>query len=325
MGLGYGTLYERQPQMRFGLTKSVGPKKQVKFTPEFGVVLPGFGDSPSDVANQLAYGERQGVDSARPAIQGRFVTQWQADDAPGVAPAQFIVSWEQARRNAIVTASAVPAAFKAAFSSGTQVESTSYGYTGELQLPTRWFTLLSKYYNGKDLRYYFAGQLYSNFNDTFGLTKSATATSIDGASTVVFGFRNGEPTVAPQRSVRTQGGFSQIGFPLSRWFNANPDGRNAGWNLYLHYGLDTVPARDARRVVAADLTTGGARWKSDMSVITLQYRFNSLVTFAQEETYFRTFSPNRSITDPGGLLLLRGIPARQWHDLRSEFATLFTF
>ena len=34
--------------------------------------------------------------------------------------------------------------------------------------------------------------------------------------------------LAPQRPVRAQGGFTQLGIPLSRIFNANPAGRNAG-------------------------------------------------------------------------------------------------
>src|SRR5205085_1313663 len=83
-------------------------------------------------------------------------------------------------------------------------------------LPTRFVTAISKYYNGSDLRFFFAGQLLSNFNDTAGLTGQATATSIDGASTVVFGLLNGVPTVAPQRPVRAQGGFLQLGLPHAR-------------------------------------------------------------------------------------------------------------
>src|SRR5215213_5615713 len=78
----------------------------------------------------------------------------------------------------------------------------------------------------------------SKFNDTGGLTSTATATSIDGASTVVFGLGDGVPVVAPQRPVRAQGGFVQFGVPLSRVFDADPKGRNAGWTAYLYYGYD---------------------------------------------------------------------------------------
>jgi hypothetical protein len=54
--------------------------------------------------------------------------------------------------------------------------------------------------------------LLSNFNDTAELTNTATATSIYGSSTVVFGLLNGVPVVAPQRPVRAQGGFFQRAF-----------------------------------------------------------------------------------------------------------------
>lgn len=35
--------------------------------------------------------------------------------------------------------------------------------------------------------------------------------------------------------------------PLSRWFDADPKGRNAGWSGFLLYGYDQAAARDARR------------------------------------------------------------------------------
>ena len=218
-GLGYGAAYTRAPQTRFGLNFGLGGS--LKFGPEIAIVLPAFGNLPSDVGNQLAFGERQGVDSQQPGVQGRAVLQWQLDKAASVSPAQFIVSFEHAKRTAIVTAANVPAAFKAAFPGGAEESSTSNGYSVELQLPTRFVTAVGKYYSGSDLRFFFAGQLLSNFNDTAGLTSTASVASIDGSSTVVFGLLNGAPVVAPQRPVRGQGGFVQLGFPLSRIFNAN--------------------------------------------------------------------------------------------------------
>jgi hypothetical protein len=313
-GLGYGAAYERAPQVRFGLNYNAGGSRSLKFQPEFALVLPAFGDLPANVADQLGFGERQGPDSQRPEIEGRFVTQWQLDKAPNVVPAQFIVSFEQARRRAIVTAAGVPAAFRSAFPNGAEVDSTSHGYSAEIQLPTRFLTLISKYYNGSDLRFFFAGQLLSNFNDTAGLTSQATATSIDGASTVVFGLLNGVPTVAPQRPVRAQGGFLQLGFPLSRIFDADPKGRGAGWTAYLYYGYDQAEARDARRFGAR-----GAR--SDLFSGNVQYKLNTFVTFAYEEGYYRTRAANRA----GALPLFRGIPSYTTHDVRSELAAIFTF
>jgi hypothetical protein len=313
-GLGYGAAYTRIPQVRFGLLHNFGGSRAVKFEPEIAIVLPAFGNLPSDVANQLAFGERQGVDSQQPGIQGRAVLQWQLDKAANVSPAQFIVSFEHARREAIVTAANVPLAFRNAFPSGAEVGSSSNGYSAEIQLPTRFVTLVSKYYAGSDLRFFFAGQFLSNFNDTAGLTATATATSIDGASTVVFGLLDGVPIVAPQRPVRAQGGFVQLGFPLSRIFDADPKGRNAGWTAYLYYGDDQATARDARRF-------GGRGARSDLFSWNLQYKWNQWVTFAYEQGYYRTRADNHA----GALPLFRGIPSFTTHNIRSEFAAIFTF
>jgi hypothetical protein len=313
-GLGYGAAYERAPQARFGFNYKAGGSRALSFQPEFAVVLPAFGDLPTNVADQLGFGERQGVDSQRPALEGRLVAQWQLDKAPGVTPAQLIVSFEHARRTAIVTAAAVPAAFRSAFPSGVEVSSDSNGYSAEFQLPTRFVTAVGKYYNGSDLRFFFAGQFLSNFNDTAGLSSTATASSIDGASTVVFGLRDGVPTVAPQRPVRGQGGFVQLGFPLSRIFDVDPKGRNAGWTAYLYYGYDQAKARDARRF--------GARGsRSDLFSGNLQYKFNSFVTFGYEQGLYRTRATDRF----GALPLFRGIPSFTTHNIRSEFAAIFSF
>jgi hypothetical protein len=317
-GLGFGAAYERAPQARFGFNYNAGGSRSWQFQPEFAVVLPAFGDLPANVADQLGFGERQGTDSRRPELEGRFVIQWQLDKAHGVAPAQLIFSFEQARRTAIVTAAGVPAAFRAAFPNGAEVSSSSHGYSAEFQLPTHFVTLVGKYYGGSDLRFFFAGQLLSNFNDTFGLTNTAAASSIDGASTVVFGLLNGVPTVAPQRPVRAQGGFIQAGFPLSRIFDADPQGRNAGWTAYLYYGFDQATSRDARRF-------SPVRGRSDLLSGNVQYKLNTFVTFALEEGLYRTRAANNSSLDFGGLPLLRGIPSREAHNVRSEFATIFNF
>jgi hypothetical protein len=313
-GLGFGAAYTRIPQARFGFNHKFGGSRSFQFEPEIAIVLPAFGDLPADVANQLGFGERQGTDSQQPGIQGRAVLQWQLDKAEGVSPAQLIFSFEHARREAIVTAANVPAAFKSAFPSGAKVGSTSNGWSGEFQLPTRFMTVVGKYYNGSDLRFYFAGQFLSNFNDTAGLTSTATATSIDGASTVVFGLLNGTPVVAPQRPVRAQGGFVQVGFPLSRIFDADPKGRNAGWTAYLYYGGDEAFARDARRF-------GSRGDRSDLFSGNIQYKWNQWVTFAYEQGYYRTRADFRT----GALPLFRGIPSYTTHNIRSEFAAIFTF
>ncbi|HET6977336.1 MAG TPA: hypothetical protein VFI24_13490 [Pyrinomonadaceae bacterium] len=313
-GIGYGAAYTRIPQARFGFNHKFGGSRDFQFEPEIAIVLPAFGDLPADVANQLAFGERQGADSQRPGVQGRAVFQWQLDRSANVSPAQLIFSFEHARRTAIVTAANVPAVFKAAFPSGAEVSSNSNGYSAEFQLPTHFVTLVGKYYAGSDLRFFLAGQLLSNFNDTAGLTNIATVASIDGASSVVFGLDNGIPVVAPQRPVRAQGGFVQLGFPLSRIFDADPKGRNASWTAFLYYGADGVAARDARRFGLRGI-------RSDLFSGNIQYKWNQWVTFAYEEGYYRTRADSRT----GLLPLFRGIPSYTTHNIRSEFAAIFTF
>jgi hypothetical protein len=187
-GVGYGAIYQRLPQVRAGFNYNAGGARSWKIQPEFAIVLPAFGDLPTNVADQLGFGERQGADSDRPGLQGRAVLQWQLDKAEGVSPAEFIVSFEHARRTAIVTAASVPAQFRSAFPASAEVSSNSDAYSAEFQLPTRFVTLSGKYYSGSDLRFFFGGQLLSKFNDTAGLTSTASVPSIDGASTVVLGF-----------------------------------------------------------------------------------------------------------------------------------------
>jgi hypothetical protein len=196
-------------------------------------------------------------------------------------------------------------------------------------LPTRWFTLIGKYYAGADLRSYFGGQLFSTFNDTSGFTNVVTFTSIDGSSTGAAGLLNNVVTIVPQRGVRGQGGFINLGLPLSRLFDADPKGRNAGWTAYLHYGYDEANPRDVRRILGATLNpvgtvvnqNGANRAKSDVFFTSLQYKLNAFVTFAYEQSYFRTRAANQA----GVLPLFRGIPSRETHNLRSEFATIFNF
>jgi hypothetical protein len=329
IGIGFGTLYERAPQIRVGVEHKLGGSRKFAISPEFAIVLPTFGNLPADIVaagavapngegigNQLGFGERQGADSGKPEIQARLVAQFQLDDAPGVVPAQIIVSGVHGTRSAKVLAASVPDAFKPAFPSGVDVESARYGWTGEVQLPTRFATVIAKYWNGSDLRFYFVNELFSNFNDTTGLTATATAQSIDGSSTVVFGRLNGVPSVAPQRPVRGQGGFVNVGFPLSRWANADPAGRNAGWQLFLHYGLDNALARDVRR-------SGGGRQKSDLGAGTLYYKLNNFVSFVLEESYYRTRAI--PLTATGVFPSFEGRPNREWKDFRTEFGPIFSF
>src|SRR5438046_7953695 len=126
-GVGYGAAYSRLPQARFGFNHKFGGSRNLQFGPEIAIVVPAFGDLPANVADQLGFGERQGTDSQQPGVQGRAVLQWQLDKAENVAPAQLIVSFEHAKRTAIVTAASVPAAFRAAFPSGADGTSNCDG------------------------------------------------------------------------------------------------------------------------------------------------------------------------------------------------------
>ncbi|HYL11100.1 MAG TPA: hypothetical protein VEU31_10210 [Candidatus Acidoferrales bacterium] len=321
-GIGFGTLYTRQPQFRFGINHKFD--KGFSLEPDVAVVLPAFGNLPAAVAvnannglnDQLGFGERQGADSGKPEIQARLVAQFQLDHAPGVAPAQIIVSGVRGERDVVVLASAVPAAFTAAFPAGARISSTRYAWTGEIQLPTRYATLVAKFYSGSDLRYYFEGQVYGPFNDTTGLTGTATALSIDGATTTVFGLRGGVPVIANSLPPRARGGFANIGLPLSRWAHANPAGRNAGWVLNLHYGYDQVLARDVRR-------EGGGRMKGDLFAGTIQYKLNNFVTFIAEQSLYRTRAI--PLTATGLFPSFAGRPMREVTDRRTEIGPVFTF
>jgi hypothetical protein len=318
MGLGFGTLYERAPQMRGGWVHNFGGSRNVKFSPELAIVLPAYGNTPSSMDVQLSIGERQGADSGRPDLQGRFVTQFQLDKAPVVGPAQLIVSWIQGSRDSIVTGANVPAAFKSAFPTGARVSSDRWGISGEVQLPTRYVTVLGKWFSGTDLRWYFVGQLFSHYNEIAGLTGVTTAASIDGSDTVAFGFQNGVPTVAPQSGVRTTGGFLNLGFPLSRIFKVKATGRNNAWTLYLHYATDQAKARDVWKFSAAT----GNRVRSDLAAANIQYKLNALITLAFEQSQYKTWAlPNSAGVFP----LYCGLPSHTAKDRRSEFSTIFAF
>ena len=301
---------------------------------------------PGNLGNQLGYAERQGADSGKPEVQGRMVFQWQADKAKGVAPAQIVFSGMHANRALdvpvgsfnVLGSAAVPtsanALLRTAFPHGFTVENSRYGWTAGVSLPTRWVTFVANYYRGTGLRWYFAGQIYSEFNNASGFTGVSGFTNlagnlvstptflsvpnVDGSSNVLIGLRDGVLTPVPQFEPRAQGGFAELEFPLSRIFNAEPTGRNAGWTATLHYGYDSVLARDVRR-----LAPTGGRGKGDVGFANLQYKMNNYVTFGFEESYYRTRAFHG--TEAPFLPLFQGHPQHQWQDLRSEFATIFTF
>jgi hypothetical protein len=222
---------------------------------------------------------------------------------------------------------------------------------------------MARYYTGADLKWYFAGQIFGEFSDTRGLglfnlptggvlcgingSGCPTAFTIDAAApNAIFGFNAaGAAQMVPQRPVRGVGGQTQISFPLSRIFDANPAGRNAGWVLAFTAGTDQIRRRDALATTATlspatDLNAAGqiinangTRNRSDMVAGTLVWKFNQFVTFNYESSVYLTRSTcvgTGVLTTPFGTpscagTLFRAFPTRYWHDWRNEFGPVFTF
>ena len=277
----------------------------------------------------------------------------------------------------------------ASFPRGANATSNRWGADAEFQLPTRYFTWIGKYYTGADLKYYFGGQVYSaiNYNSpglvtTFNPTTGAAqpgvvctgaggecpiafnvdASQATGLAGVVFGQNPvGLWQMMPEKPVRGVGGQTQLSFPLSRIFDANPAGRNAGWTLAFAAGIDEAKARDVR--IAQP--TGG-RSRSDMAAATLNWKLNQYFNFAYELSLYRSFTtcfPHAAggglpdlgagvtaatggFPGPDGGLICSNTPfiqqpmtfgsgstavtltngaARAWHDLRQEFGPIVTF
>src|ERR1017187_7518441 len=359
-GAYWGNTYERSPQMRVGFVQKLGGSRNWKLSPEFAIMMPSEGNVPADAvtstctttvnhttfaatttctnvvldgtANQLGYGERQGADNGKPEIEGRVVLQFQLDKAPGVVPAQILWSGFYAGRQATVPFSNVPTApaplaagfYKDAFPRGVDNNSNGYGNQIAVSLPTRWATVVASAYMGADLRFFFAGQLQSNYNQAAGLTNKANGLSVDGSSTVVFGTNSaGNAVAAPQLAVRGYGGFVQVGFPISRWFNADPKGRNAGWQAYYEYGIDAAVANDFRFAKSISAEAGGGPIKSSLNAVTVFYKMNPWVQFGFEESHYASYA----VPDTKGACTTKiaGLPNCTSIDWRTEFGPVFTF
>jgi hypothetical protein len=335
LGAWSGDIYERSPQMRVGIVQKLGGSRNVKFSPEFAIMMPSTGQVEKlgslGLAGQLAQAEREGADSDRPEMEARAVLQFQLDKAPAVAPAQLIWSGFYSTRKSIVTSDAMgagPAAYLKAFPNGFTTSSKQYGNQLAIQLPTRFATLVVSTYFGGDLRFFFGGQVNSFFTDTGGLSNPVMYTSVDGGPLAAAGGptlgtnRAGQVVVAPQRAIRGFGGFVNLGLPLSRWFNANPKGHNAGWQLYLHAGKDQVVRNDLLNQNA----TGNANVLSPLPLLmgkvfaaTLYYKVNPWCTFGFEQSVYATRLA------PGVNYSIAGSPSNEWQDHRTEFGPVFTF
>jgi len=302
--------------------------------------------------NQLGQGERQGADADRPEYEARLALQFQLDKAPGVAPAQIFWSGFHSRRTSIVPNGAYPitdgvctgtplqCSEISAFPNGFQTSSKQYGNQLGIQLPTRWFTLVASGYRGGDLRFFLGGQVSSFVNNVGGLTGVTSGyTPLDGvvnaagapslgcnvplvlnAQEALVCPSNANAVVVPQMPVRGFGGFINLGLPLSRWFNANPKGHNAGWQLYLHVGKDQAVERDLNNPNGGVANGALPLLMGKMFAATLYYKLNPWCTFAIEQSNYAT-----RIYDHANAYTIAGVAGNEWEDNRTEFGPVFTF
>jgi hypothetical protein len=349
LGYWYGDIYERSPQFQFGLIQKVGTSsRNLKIAPTFAIMMPSTGQIEKlgslGLAGQIGQGEREGADAGRPEFEGRLAFQFQLDKAPAVASAQIFWSGFRSKAESIVTnsayaitagvctASVLVCSYQAAFPNGFTTSSKMYGNQVGVQLPTRWFTLVASAYFGGDLRFFFGGQVNTFFTDTGGLSNPVTFTPVDGvvnasgtpqlgctvAVTLATACPAGNVVVAPQRPTRAFGGFVNLGLPLSRWFNADPKGHNAGWQLYFDLGKDQVLHKDLynpNHEGVLPLLMG------KMAVATLYYKLNPYITFGFEQSIYAT----RLEHLPGLAYTIAGTPSNEWQDHRTEFGPIFTF
>jgi len=217
------------------------------------------------------------------------------------------------------------------------------------QIPTRWFTLVGSAYKGGDLRFLLGGQLNTFATDVNGLSGvQGPFPTLDGGPLAAAGgavlgcsgtFTASGPTaggitpgtcagtveVAPQRPVRAFGGFIQLGLPLSRWFNADPKGHNAGWQLHFTVGKDQVVDRDLNNPGFVGIYNGGGTAPLPLlmgksAIGTLYYKLNTWATFAFEQSVYAT----RGL-DHANIYTIAGTPSNEWQDHRTEAGPIFTF
>jgi hypothetical protein len=316
--------------------------------------------------SQVGEAERQGADSDTPELNAGLTLQFQLDKAPAVVPAQIFWTGMYGRRSSIVPNTAqdligddYPTALVAGtpLAKGYTAGSDMYGNQIAAQLPTRWATLVVSGYQGADLRQVLGGQLTTNYTNTIGLSaiplvnaNGATpapyflGTGIDNVAGTLSGFAllgckinpgagicpSGNVAVAPEHGVRAYGGFVELGLPLSRWFNANPKGYNAGWQLYLHAGKDQLVHKDAAMQLGLLDGAGPNQIGQGLGIpmigsefigATLYYKINQWCAFGLEPTHYGS----RAIPELGKFWIIAAKPSRIWQDQRVEFGPIFTF
>jgi hypothetical protein len=350
-----GNIWERTPQLRFGLVQKLGESdRNFKLSPEFAIMMPSSGEiyklngTLGGFEAQIGEGEREGADSDRPEVEGKLSLQFQLDKAPGVAPGQIFWSGYEGKRTSITTSSNLSgyADILSQFPGGFTNSSHMFGNQLAVQLPTRWATLVVSMYKGGDMRFMLGGQLNTYLTDVTGLYNVTYVPTVDNVNiasggmavgcSVAIAFDStcaasgGTWKIAPQRPIGAFGGFINLGLPLSRWFNADPKGRNAGWQLYLHAGKDQEVHHDLAHsmgldgCVSADGTgcTGGLPLlQSRLLAGTLYYKLNAWTTFAIEQSQYQT----TGAPEAAPLYIIAGQPSNKWKDQRTEFGPIFTF
>ena len=195
------------------------------------------------------------------------------------------------------------------------------------------------------MRFMLGGQLNTFYTNTTGLYDVQTEQTVDNvgvagaqmvgctvavATGATCTGSNGTWEIAKQKPVGAFGGFLNLGLPLSRWFNADPKGHNAGWQLYLHAGKDQVVHSDLQHALGINCTSadgatpcnGGIPLsQSRLLAATIYYKLNPWITFAFEQSQYQT----TGIPDLNPLYVIAGQPSNKWKDQRSEFGPIFTF
>jgi hypothetical protein len=348
LGIGMGTLWERQPMFKTGVQFKAS---EVQIQPEFAITLPVAGTSALTDEERARFGDRAGAESNQPGLQGRVVLQFPLHHWQGVVPAQIIFSGSHAEINEVIPGTALTAASPAGtpglpntlvpgaagcavplaaggcsirgfFPRGLQNLYPQNVWTGEIQLPTPWVTLVAKFYKGDALRFFFAGQLNDVFSNLQGTTEVGAGTSFSSRA-ILFGCPggtgsgvtlncNGNPIlVSKQQPIGALGGFVEMSFPLSRIFHASTEGYHSGWVLHTTYSTD--------RATAADVRHGNGLARTDLDTVSITYRLNKWVTFVNEVSYINTWAATAHSK------LFAGKLVTQAHNWRNEFGPVFVF
>ena len=348
VGIGMGTLWERQPMFKTGVQFK---ESEVQIQPEFAITLPIAGTASLSDEERARFGDRAGAESNQPGLQGRIVFQFPLHHWQGVVPAQIIFSGNHAQINEIMPSTALTATTAAGtpglpntlvpgavgcltplptggcsirgfYPRGVQNLYPQNVWTAEIQLPTPWVTFVAKYFNGDDLRFFFGTQLNDVFANLQGTTEVGAGTSFSGRS-ILFGCPggtgsgatlncNGNPIIVSKlQPIAGQGGFAELSFPLSRLFKANVEGYNSGWVLHFTYSTD--------RARAADVRHGNGLARTDLDTVSITYRLNKWVTFVNELSYINTRAATKNSK------LFEGRAVTQAHNWRNEFGPVFVF